>query len=165
MLGRQQLLLLLATALLSTTVSNAFVTTRRPISSWRGGPTSKQSSLSTAVVSPPPLYNNRRTGTTTAMSSADGGAKGSKKQIFSVVVSGLCLFFLANVAESYLNDKYNFWPELKTEWNYSGSNDEICRQMAAKGESSELCSDSNRAAAQAKLAQKQAYIKGGGAGK
>ena len=55
------------------------------------------------------------------------------------------------------NDQFNFWPELKTEWNYSGSNDAICREMESKGESSQLCSEENRIAAQQKLVQKKAY--------
>ena len=89
--------------------------------------------------------------------SLEGGEKASKKQIFSAVIALLSSFFLLNVLETAVNEKLNLWPELKTQWNYSGSNDAICKEMAAKGESSELCSDANRAAAQAKLAQKQAY--------
>ena len=56
----------------------------------------------------------------------------------------LSLFFIANVAETFLNAKYNLWPDLKTEWNYSGTNEAICAEYKAKkGTGGAGCSELN----------------------
>ena len=62
---------------------------------------------------------------------ARGLQMNQKKQIFSYVIAAGSALFIANVAESAINDQFNLWPELKKvdSWNYSGSNDAICAKM------------------------------------
>mmetsp|Transcript_33867 Transcript_33867/g.58111 ORF Transcript_33867/g.58111 Transcript_33867/m.58111 type:complete len:166 (-) Transcript_33867:629-1126(-) len=85
----------------------------------------------------------------------------SKKEIWSYVIAAGSAFFILNVAESAINDQFNLWPELKGEWNYSGSNDAICAKMEIEEpelfKTTKLCTAENRAAAAEKLALKQKY--------
>ena len=135
--------------------ASSFLLPAMPLST--AGRLAARSNSETRAAPAPHLVRQRRNALAPARMSLEGGEKASKKQIFSAVIALLSSFFLLNVLETAVNEKLNLWPELKTQWNYSGSNDAICKEMAAKGESSELCSDANRVAAQAKLAQKQAY--------
>eukprot|EP00621_Florenciella_sp_RCC1693_P001648 CAMPEP_0182546968 /NCGR_PEP_ID=MMETSP1323-20130603/36792_1 /TAXON_ID=236787 /ORGANISM="Florenciella parvula, Strain RCC1693" /LENGTH=159 /DNA_ID=CAMNT_0024758233 /DNA_START=13 /DNA_END=492 /DNA_ORIENTATION=- len=95
---------------------------------------------------------------------ASGLQMNQKKQIFSYVIAAGSALFIANVAESAINDQFNLWPELKKvdSWNYSGSNDAICAKMEIEEpelfKTTKLCTEDNRKAAAEKLAKKQAYL-------
>jgi len=52
-------------------------------------------------------------------------------------------FLMLNILETFLNAQFNLFPQFKREWNYSGNNDALCRELEAKGEYSKVCDSWN----------------------